>query len=135
MSGAIPNVLSLNQWNGIVPVILPVGPQTISCIGTASAGVAVPFFLFLVAMYYILIPIWMSNFHSDKNASSLMHMMNLNGDSIMHPRYAASDSIVMMTPNPVYNPGLGDQEMSLSCSNGSNACVMSASVGGSRRWW
>lgn len=66
---ANPNVLSLNQWDGVVPVILPVGPQTIASIGSASAGVAVPFFFFLVAMYYILVPIWMSNFHSDKNCN------------------------------------------------------------------
>lgn len=67
---ANPNILSLNQWDGVVPVILPLGPQTISSIGSASAGVAVPFFFFLVAMYYILVPIWMSNFHSDKNCDS-----------------------------------------------------------------
>jgi hypothetical protein len=57
--------LSLNQWDGIIPVILPVGPQTVSCIGVASAGVAVPFFFFLVGMFYLLLPIWLNNFHSD----------------------------------------------------------------------
>ena len=57
--------LSLIQWDGIIPVILPVGPQTVSCISVASAGVAVPFFFFLVALFYLLIPIWLNNFHSD----------------------------------------------------------------------
>jgi hypothetical protein len=57
--------LSLNQWDGIIPVILPVGPQTVSCIGVASAGVAVPFFFFVVALFYLLIPVWLNNFHAD----------------------------------------------------------------------
>ncbi len=57
--------LALGQWGGITPVILPVGPQTLPCIGVASAGIAVPFFLFLVAMFYLLVPIWLHNFHSD----------------------------------------------------------------------
>ncbi len=60
---------SLNDWSGVTPVILPFEPRTLSCIGIASAGVAVPFFLFLVAMFYLLVPIWLQNFHSDKYAS------------------------------------------------------------------
>jgi hypothetical protein len=55
-----PNLV-LSQWNGVTPVILPIGPQTLSCIGSATTGVAVPFFLFLVAMFYLLIPIWLYN--------------------------------------------------------------------------
>lgn len=62
--------LLLNQWNGITPVILPVGPQTLPCIGLATAGVAVPFFLFLIAMFYLLVPLWLQNFHSDNNNNS-----------------------------------------------------------------
>ncbi len=60
--------LFLGQWHGITPVILPVGPQTLPCIGVASAGVAVPFFLFLIAMFYLLVPLWLHNFHSDSAA-------------------------------------------------------------------
>ncbi len=58
--------LTLNEWTGVTPVILPIGPQTLSCISIASAGVAVPFSLFLVALFYLLIPIWLQNFHNDK---------------------------------------------------------------------
>ncbi len=58
--------LTLNEWTGVTPVILPIGPQTLSCISIASAGVAVPFSLFLVAFFYLLIPIWLQNFHNDK---------------------------------------------------------------------
>jgi hypothetical protein len=61
---------SLNDWSGVTPVILPFEPRTLSCIGIASAGVAVPFFLFLVAMFYLLVPIWLQNFHSDKYDSN-----------------------------------------------------------------
>jgi hypothetical protein len=70
---------SLNDWSGVTPVILPFEPRTLSCIGIASAGVAVPFFLFLVAMFYLLVPIWLQNFHSDKYASS--NDVNTNNSS------------------------------------------------------
>jgi hypothetical protein len=34
----------------------------------ASAGVAVPFVLYVIAMFVIIIPIWMRNFEDDKHA-------------------------------------------------------------------
>ena len=58
--------LYLDQWEGITPVLLPVHALTLSCISVATVGVAVPFFVFLLAMFYLLVPIWMENFHSDK---------------------------------------------------------------------
>ncbi len=60
------SVLYLEQWEGITPVLLPMGPLTLSCINVAIIGVAVPFFIFLVSMFYLLMPIWLDNFHSDK---------------------------------------------------------------------
>ena len=70
MSMSLYPQLTLNDWTGVTPVILPIGPQTLSCIGIASAGVAVPFSLFLVALFYLLIPIWLQNFHNDKCSNS-----------------------------------------------------------------
>ena len=59
-------VLYLDQWEGVTPVLLPVGSLTLSCINDAIIGVSVPFFIFLVSMFYLLMPIWLDNFHSDK---------------------------------------------------------------------
>lgn len=76
---------ALNDWDGVTPVILPIGPQTISCIGIASAGVATPFFLFLIAlMYYLLVPIWLDNYHSDSStitSNTLSKSSNMNANS------------------------------------------------------
>lgn len=73
-----PNLV-LSQWNGVTPVILPIGPQTLSCIAAATSGVAVPFFLFLVAMFYLLIPIWLQNSHSDQPKTQNYEMACENG--------------------------------------------------------
>lgn len=54
----------------MIPVILPVGSQTLSCIGVASAGVSVPFAFFLISIFYLLVPIWLSNFNADKQLHS-----------------------------------------------------------------
>ena len=59
-------MLNLNTWTGVVPVLLPWGEPTISPIGVASAGVAVPFFIYIIAMFVIIVPVWMNNFESDK---------------------------------------------------------------------
>lgn len=61
-------VLNLSSWTGVVPVILPWGEPTLSSVGVASAGVAVPFFCYVVAMFMVIVPIWMNNFDSDKQA-------------------------------------------------------------------
>ena len=70
MSSSSGTVLVLQQWTGIVPVLLPLGQPTISSIGVASAGIALPFFFFIVAMFSMLIPIWMKNFESDNNKNN-----------------------------------------------------------------
>ena len=61
-------VVSLSAWTGVVPVVLPWGEPTIASVGVASAGVAVPFFLYVVAMFMVVVPMWMGNFESDKQA-------------------------------------------------------------------
>ena len=58
-------MIQLSQWTGLVPVILPAGQPTLSTIGVASAGVALPFFFYIVAMFMLLVPIWMDNAESD----------------------------------------------------------------------
>jgi len=58
-------VLALNNWNAVVPVLLPLGEHTISSIGVASAAITVPFFFYILAMFSILVPIWMDNHKSD----------------------------------------------------------------------
>jgi len=61
--------LNMSTWNGVIPVLLPWGQPTIAPIGVASAGVAVPFVLYVIAMFVIIIPIWMRNFEEDKRAA------------------------------------------------------------------
>jgi hypothetical protein len=63
-------VLNLNTWNGVIPVLLPWGQPTISSIGVASAGVAVPFLIYVIAMFMTIVPIWMHNFEQDKQSAS-----------------------------------------------------------------
>ena len=69
-------VLNLNVWNGVIPVLLPWGQPTISSIGVASAGVAVPFFIYAVAMFMTVVPIWMQNFESDKQAGKSLPLQS-----------------------------------------------------------
>jgi hypothetical protein len=63
--------LNISTWNGVIPVLLPWGQPTIAPIGVASAGVAVPFVLYVIAMFVIIIPIWMRNFEDDKHAGGI----------------------------------------------------------------
>ena len=65
MAGAYPH-LYLEQWEGITPVVLPLHSITLSCINIATVGVSLPFFFFLLSMFYLLVPIWLENFKSDK---------------------------------------------------------------------
>lgn len=58
--------LNLSTWTGVVPVVLPWGEPTLSVVGVASAGVALPFFFYVVAMFMLIVPIWMNNFESDQ---------------------------------------------------------------------
>ena len=59
------SVLNLNAWSGVIPVVLPWAQPTISPIGAASLGVALPFFAYVIAMFMLVVPIWMQNFESD----------------------------------------------------------------------
>ncbi len=59
------SVLILDAWTGVVPVLLPVGQPTISSIGVASVGIALPFFFFILAMFATIVPIWIKNHDSD----------------------------------------------------------------------
>jgi hypothetical protein len=63
---ATASVVNLSLWTGVVPVVLPWGEPTISSVGVASAGVAVPFVFYVIAMFMLIVPIWMNNFDSDK---------------------------------------------------------------------
>lgn len=63
--------LNMSTWNGVIPVLLPWGQPTIAPIGVASAGVAVPFVLYVIAMFIVIVPIWMRNFEEDKQAGGL----------------------------------------------------------------
>ena len=73
-------IINLSSWNGVVPVLLPLGQPTISAIGVASAGVAVPFFLYVVAMFMLVLPIWMQNFDSDKKAATPNTVLSVGGE-------------------------------------------------------
>lgn len=96
---------NLNDWSGVTPVILPFEPRTLSCIGIASAGVAVPFFLFLVAMFYLLVPIWLQNFHSDKYTSNDLNSSS-NGISTKYQQDTGHvDLMLLHNSNPQRMPG------------------------------
>ena len=62
--------LNLTSWNAVVPVILPMGQPTISSIGIASVGVALPVFFYILAMFGLIFPFWMQNFKDDKETFS-----------------------------------------------------------------
>lgn len=64
-------IIDLATWTGIVPVLLPWGEPTLSTINVASAGVSVPFSLYIIAMFMIIVPVWMQNFASDKQRSAV----------------------------------------------------------------
>ena len=57
--------LNLNSWDGLIPVLLPVGQRTMPGIGAASVGVAVPFVLFVVAFLEYAHRLMMKNFAGD----------------------------------------------------------------------
>ena len=82
------SVVNLNTWTGVVPVVLPWGEPTITSVGIASAGVAVPFFCYVIAMFMVIIPIWMNNFEDDKQlpAESMSNNNNNNNSENQMPK-------------------------------------------------
>ena len=74
-------MLNLSLWNGVIPVLLPLGQPTIAPIAVASAGVAVPFLLYVLGMFMLIVPIWMHNFENDKKAQG----QPLQPHQQMHP--------------------------------------------------
>jgi hypothetical protein len=56
-----PFILNLDPpaiWDNYCPVLLPLGPPTLSTIIPASMGLFVPFFVFVVALFMHLYGIW-----------------------------------------------------------------------------
>ncbi len=90
MAAAYPH-LSLEQWEGITPVVLPLHSITLSCINLATVGVSIPFFLFLISMFNLLVPIWLENFKSDK----LLHENATPGPA----RVEGGETMMMMSGN------------------------------------
>ena len=88
MAAAYPH-LSLEQWEGITPVVLPLHSITLSCINLATVGVSIPFFLFLISMFNLLVPIWLENFKSDK----LLH------ENATPARVEGGETMLMMAGN------------------------------------
>jgi hypothetical protein len=60
-AGNVINLDALLAWDPACPVLLPLGPITIAPIISASAGVFVPFFVFLCAFFYYMYGVWYSN--------------------------------------------------------------------------
>ena len=90
--------LNLETWNGVIPVILPWAKPTISSIGAASAGVAVPFFLYIIAMFYLIVPMWIENFESDRKRNQQESADNTNNNNGLFGK-ALSDYPINPTAN------------------------------------
>jgi len=58
---------SSQMWDPACPVLLPLGPITISSIIPASMGVFVPFLIFTLFFFYYLYTMWMHNIHESKH--------------------------------------------------------------------
>lgn len=53
--------LNLNTWDGLNPVLLPLGQKTMPGIEIASIGVLVPLAIFVMAMFDFFYNIWAWN--------------------------------------------------------------------------
>jgi hypothetical protein len=54
-------LLDINTWDHVCPVLLPVGASTMSTVFSASMGILVPFAIFVVAFFVYLHGLWVGN--------------------------------------------------------------------------
>lgn len=62
--------LNLNTWDGLYPVLLPLGQKSMPAVGAASIGVVIPLSIFVVALFNFFYRICDCNAKSDSGGSS-----------------------------------------------------------------
>jgi len=95
-------MVNLSTWTGVVPVVLPWGEPTITAVGIASSGVAVPFFCYVIAMFMVIVPIWMNNFESDKQQQDDNSNNNNEIQNILDLHAEGSGGMIMDVPRIEY---------------------------------
>ena len=58
-------LLDINTWDRVCPVLLPVGASTMSTVFIASMGILVPFSTFVIAFFVYLHGLWIGNSADD----------------------------------------------------------------------
>ena len=71
-------------WDNFCPVLLPLGPPTLSTIVSASMGLFVPFFVFVAALFMHLYGIW-----TRENSSVALHSGGEEASPMMMARHVA----------------------------------------------
>ena len=54
-------LLNIISWDPFCPVLLPLGPSTMSSVISGSMGVFFPFLVFAVMLFYYLHQMWLEN--------------------------------------------------------------------------
>jgi len=75
---AVLNIDAPLMWDPACPVLLPLGPITISSIIAASIGIFIPFLIFTLFLFYYLYEMWMQNTHSPSNSNSSVDIIISN---------------------------------------------------------
>jgi hypothetical protein len=60
-------LLDINTWDHVCPVLLPIGAPTMSTVFIASMGILVPFSTFVIAFFVYLHGLWIGNAADDVN--------------------------------------------------------------------
>lgn len=83
MSATFLNIDSAAAWDSALPVTLPYGSPTVSPIISASMGLFVPFFIFVVALFVHFYSIWTTE-NSAPSATARVRA------AFVAPRFAAA---------------------------------------------
>ena len=71
-------LLDLNTWDRVSPVLLPLDPPTMVTVFTASLGVLMPFAIFVVALFSYLHTLWLLNASGDSDDNSYSALGQIN---------------------------------------------------------
>jgi len=69
-------LLDIFSWNSFCPVLLPLGPSTMSPVIAGSLGVFIPFLFFAIMLFYYLHSIWLLNIFPAPPTSGKAAMMS-----------------------------------------------------------
>jgi len=64
-SADMSQLLDINTWDHVCPVLLPVGAPTMSTVFIASVGILIPFTTFVIAFFVYLHGLWIGNAADD----------------------------------------------------------------------